>query len=179
MKSSFPLDRQVAAQIQNGPYGRLLYSQIKTLDHQKGVYAIPKIKMLRNWKKQLKIALINVVFCLFSAGDPNDLYEFVVSNDISVLQGCGLGGGSLINANVALDADPKVFESPVWPKELREDLKNLNDVDRKHFYDMIQPRPYPDSYPSLPKTEAMRRAAEGLGLVDVEDLGKVHRKLDL
>ena len=112
-------------------------------------------------------------------GDPTSLYDFVVSKDITVLQGCGLGGTSLINANVALDADPRVFENPVWPKELRDDLKNLNGVDRKHFYDMIRPTPYPDSYPSLPKTEAMRRAAQGLGIVDVEDLGKIHKKVDL
>ena len=116
---------------------------------------------------------------LLLTGDPTDLYEFITGNDITVLQGCGLGGGSLINANVALDADPKVFENPVWPKELKADLKNLNDVDRKYFYDMMKPNPYPESYPSLPKTEAMRRAAEGLGLVDVEDLDKLHKKLDL
>ena len=119
------------------------------------------------------------IFFYSFIGDPSDLYDFVVSEDITVLQGCGLGGGSLINANVAIDVDPRVFENPVWPKELRNDLKNLNDVDRKHFYEMIRPTSYPDSYPSLPKTEAMRRAAEGLGLVDVEDLGKIHKKVDL
>ena len=112
-------------------------------------------------------------------GDPNDLYEFVVSDDISVLQGCGLGGTSLINANVALDTDPKVFENPIWPKELRDDLEDLQEVDRNHFYDMMQPNPYPDSYPSLPKMEAMQKGTEGLGLVDIEDLGKLYKKLDL
>ena len=44
------------------------------------------------------------------AGEPSSLYEFYVTDDLSVVQGCGLGGGSLINANVGLDADPRVYE---------------------------------------------------------------------
>ena len=50
------------------------------------------------------------------AGQASDLYEFIVIDDLSVVQGCGLGGGSLINANVALDAEPEVFQDPSWPK---------------------------------------------------------------
>lgn len=37
----------------------------------------------------------------------------VVGNEVAVLQGCGLGGGSLINANVGLDCDPRVLEDEV------------------------------------------------------------------
>ena len=37
----------------------------------------------------------------------------VVGKDVSVLQGCGLGGTSLINANVGLDCDSRVFEDEV------------------------------------------------------------------
>ena len=38
-----------------------------------------------------------------------------------VLIGCGLGGGSLINAGVALRPDPRVFRDPVWPDEIGDD----------------------------------------------------------
>ena len=62
-------------------------------------------------------------FPSMSLGDPTDLYEAVVSKDITVVQGCGLGGGSLINAAVGLDADPKVFEDTRWPQEIRDDLE--------------------------------------------------------
>ena len=54
-------------------------------------------------------------------GDPRSLFSFHVGDDISVLSGCGLGGTSLINANVALEADPRVFADG-WPAALRADL---------------------------------------------------------
>ncbi len=34
---------------------------------------------------------------------------------------CGLGGTSLINANVCLMPDPRVFDNPVWPTAMRTD----------------------------------------------------------
>ena len=103
----------------------------------------------------------------------------VVSNDITVVQGCGLGGTSLINANVALDADPRVFEDERWPLEIKNDMKGLMEVDRKHVHEMLLPTEYPDSLPRLKKFEAMEKAAKGLGLVDIEDIGKIFRKTPL
>ena len=41
--------------------------------------------------------------------------------DMHVLIGCGLGGGSLINAGVALRPDERVFRDPVWPDEIAHD----------------------------------------------------------
>ena len=109
-------------------------------------------------------------------GENSDLYEFVVADDLTVVQGCGLGGGSLINASVGLDAEPDVFQDPAWPKELREDLDKLMTVDRKHFVEMMKPTPYPDYYPSLHKLERMK---EGLSEFDIEDLDKIFYKTPL
>ncbi|XP_078380752.1 cholesterol oxidase-like [Oculina patagonica] len=109
-------------------------------------------------------------------GKPTDLYEFFVTDDLTVVQGCGLGGGSLINANVGLDVEPEVYQDPVWPKELREDLDQLTKVDRQHFVDMIKPSLYPDSYPPLHKLERMK---EGLSEFDIEDLDKLYYKTPL
>ena len=53
-------------------------------------------------------------------GPPTGLYDFRVGLDIAVLIGCGLGGTSLINANVALEADPRVLQSDGWPKALSD-----------------------------------------------------------
>lgn len=108
-----------------------------------------------------------------SIGEPSNLYEFYVTDDLSVAQGCGLGGGSLINANVGLDAHPEVFDDPLWPTELKQDLDNLQKVDRKHFVDMIKPTPYPDDYPKLDKIHRMK---DGFNAFDIEDINKIAYK---
>jgi cholesterol oxidase len=54
-------------------------------------------------------------------GSPTGLYDVRLGVDMHILVGCGLGGGSLINAGVALRPDPRVFADPVWPTELADD----------------------------------------------------------
>ena len=55
-------------------------------------------------------------------GKRNDLFDIYVGDEISVVKGCGLGGTSLINANVSLEASDAVFEDDVWPSEVVADL---------------------------------------------------------
>jgi cholesterol oxidase len=55
------------------------------------------------------------------SGSPTGLYDIRLGADMNVLVGCGLGGGSLVNAGVALRPDPRVFDDPVWPAALRTD----------------------------------------------------------
>ena len=45
-------------------------------------------------------------------GTPTGLYDVRLGEDMHVLVGCGLGGGSLINAGVALRPDARVFRTP-------------------------------------------------------------------
>ena len=54
-------------------------------------------------------------------GSPTGLYDVRLGKDMHVLVGCGLGGGSLINAGVALRPDPRVFRDPAWPEEIARD----------------------------------------------------------
>src|SRR5207249_9708550 len=49
--------------------------------------------------------------------NPLGLYEFDLFPDIAVIKGSGLGGTSLVNANVAIRPEPDVFNS--WPQALR------------------------------------------------------------
>src|SRR5256885_6494965 len=53
--------------------------------------------------------------------NPLGLYEFLNYKDISVIKGSGLGGTSLINANVAIVPDREVFEQFHWPSALTYD----------------------------------------------------------
>jgi cholesterol oxidase len=79
-----------------------------------------------------------------------------------VLVGCGLGGTSLINANVSIRAEPRVFADPRWPADLRaENMKHL-DAGYALAEHMLSPRPYPESYPPLPKLVALQRSAEAM-----------------
>jgi cholesterol oxidase len=54
-------------------------------------------------------------------GGPTGLYDVRLGEDMHVLVGCGLGGGSLINAGVALRPDARVFADQVWPNEVAGD----------------------------------------------------------
>lgn len=54
-------------------------------------------------------------------GSPDGLYDVRLGEDMHVLVGCGLGGGSLINAGVALRPDPRVFRDAVWPEPVTRD----------------------------------------------------------
>jgi cholesterol oxidase len=56
-----------------------------------------------------------------SMGSPTGLYDVRFGEDMHVLVGCGLGGGSLINAGVALRPDERMFRDPVWPGEVAGD----------------------------------------------------------
>jgi cholesterol oxidase len=48
--------------------------------------------------------------------NPLGLYEFDAHRDIAVIRGGGLGGTSLINANVAIRPDPDIFKA--WPSPI-------------------------------------------------------------
>jgi cholesterol oxidase len=51
-------------------------------------------------------------------GNPLGLYELLTHSDITVIKGSGLGGTSLINANVAIVPDPEIFEQSSWPQSI-------------------------------------------------------------
>jgi cholesterol oxidase len=61
--------------------------------------------------------------------NPLGLYDFRFGMDIGVLIGSGLGGTSLINANVVLEPDPEVFDHSQWPQAIRDarDRSELED----------------------------------------------------
>jgi cholesterol oxidase len=54
-------------------------------------------------------------------GSETGLYDVRLGEDMHVLVGCGVGGGSLVNAGVALKPDARVLADPVWPAEVRSD----------------------------------------------------------
>jgi cholesterol oxidase len=95
-------------------------------------------------------------------GSRTGLYDFRVGDEISALVGCGLGGTSLINANVSLRPDRRVFDDPRWPRALIADLDGPLEVGFARAEAMLRPTPYPDP-PALAKLGALERSAERLG----------------
>ena len=92
--------------------------------------------------------------------NPDGVFELLQYRDITVWKGCGLGGTSLINANIAATPDPEVFDQGAWPRELRwEHLRPFYDLARK----TIGARPDPRAW-TFSKVKAMDRRAQQLGL---------------
>ncbi len=85
------------------------------------------------------------------------LYDFRRNEDMNVLQGCGLGGTSLVNANVALPAEDRVFDDKRWPAPLRGNPSAL-EAGYERARDMLRPAPYPEEFPRLKKLEALGTA---------------------
>jgi cholesterol oxidase len=96
-------------------------------------------------------------------GNPTALFDFHMGSGISALVGCGLGGTSLINANVAMRAKDWIFDD-TWPAEFRDGkAKALLDRHYKQAEDMLGSTPYPESFPLSPKLEALARSGEPFG----------------
>ncbi|MEJ7766750.1 MAG: alpha/beta fold hydrolase [Chitinophagaceae bacterium] len=79
-------------------------------------------------------------------GSATGLFDLHVHKGISVLVGCGLGGTSLINANVSIKPEERVFEDARWPTQLREEFADVNSLLNKGYAlatDMLKPTPLP------------------------------------
>ncbi len=95
-----------------------------------------------------------------SGANPLGLYELTTYRDISVMKGCGLGGTSLINANVAATPDRDVFERAEWPQGLRwERIQPFYDRARAALGAGPDPRAW-----TFPKVQAMDRRARQMGM---------------
>lgn len=88
----------------------------------------------------------------------NGWLDFRWFGDMSVAMGAGVGGGSLIYANVSIEAPPATFDQG-WPEAITHDAL-------KPHYDeagrMLAVGPMPERQ-LTPRTRLMREAAERLG----------------
>lgn len=92
--------------------------------------------------------------------NPTGLYDLPIFKDIAVLKGCGLGGTSLVNANVAIIPDDDVFLQSSWPRSInRSILQPYYDAAMK----MLASRPHPRAAELL-KVQALERRAREIGL---------------
>lgn len=94
--------------------------------------------------------------------DPNPLglYELLNYPDISVIKGSGLGGTSLINANVAILPDAEVFAQFNWPASITYDTLAPY---YQRAAQSLKPNPHPNAL-QLGKVQALERRAQQLGM---------------
>ncbi|HZY43240.1 MAG TPA: GMC family oxidoreductase N-terminal domain-containing protein, partial [Anaerolineae bacterium] len=92
-------------------------------------------------------------------GSRTGLYDVHVSDDMNVLIGCGLGGTSLINANVASRPERRVLDDPRWPQAFRDDIDTLLMEGYAHAEEMLGSNPYPDNLPPTRKMLAHQKSA--------------------
>lgn len=93
-------------------------------------------------------------------GSATGLFDVRVGDDMHVLVGCGLGGGSLVNAGVALRPDARVFQDPVWPGEIRQD--GSLDEGYKRAEAWLRPRAHARAA-EMTKYKVLQAANEDLG----------------
>jgi cholesterol oxidase len=92
--------------------------------------------------------------------NPGGMFDMRMMRDISVITAAGVGGGSLVYANVQLRAPAAVFDRD-WPAALdREALDPWYDLTE----DALQPLPTPAD-PALPKVRAFAAAGRLAGKV--------------
>ncbi|CAF0988040.1 unnamed protein product [Didymodactylos carnosus] len=122
-------------------------------------------------------AMKEMNFSSYQHGKANSagLYQIHCGKDVSIVHGCALGGTSQINANVALDPDEFIYDSLLWPKEIKDDYKTGQlKNDWALAADMLKPKPFDMKKIGVPaKYNVMKRLAETIPLEenhDIEDI---------
>jgi cholesterol oxidase len=97
---------------------------------------------------------------LVRTGPETALYDVRIGSDMHVLVGSGLGGGSLVNAGVALRPDARVFADAAWPGQIAQD--GLIDEGFRRAARWLRPASDPRAS-ELRKFQALVEAGAGAG----------------
>lgn len=112
-------------------------------------------------------------------GKKTGMFDVRVNPEITVIKGCGLGGGSLINANVGIGPTANVLADPCWPQDLRHDLPILQQAFTT-VNDMLKTTTLPEAQASISaKTQSLKTAAEKAGLSDHWRLTPIYVNFDI
>lgn len=93
-------------------------------------------------------------------GSATGLYDIRLGDDMHVLVGCGLGGGSLVNAGVTLRPDTRVFSDSVWPGQIAQDGHLDEGYRRAEFW--LRPQSDPNAF-SRTKVKALAKSGAAIG----------------
>ncbi len=97
-------------------------------------------------------------------GSETALFDVRLGEDMHVLVGCGLGGGSLVNAGVSLRPDSRVFADAIWPGQINQD--GLLDEGYRRAESWLRPASDPQAAAHT-KFQALAKAGAALGAAPV------------
>jgi cholesterol oxidase len=97
-------------------------------------------------------------------GPSSALYDVRLGEDMHVIVGCGLGGGSLVNAGVALRPDARVFADEIWPGQFAQDGLLAEGFKRAQRW--LRPQSDPRAA-QLTKYKSLETAGKGLGYAPI------------
>lgn len=95
-------------------------------------------------------------------GGPTGLYHLIMGKGQNAFVGNGLGGTSLLNANIFLEADGGTMGMDCWPEELRKP-----DVLRPYYdraAEVLEPKRYPPDWPQIAKLTLLEKQHKALGI---------------
>ncbi|PWY86597.1 FAD/NAD(P)-binding domain-containing protein [Aspergillus sclerotioniger CBS 115572] len=90
------------------------------------------------------------------------LFQLILGDGQHALVARALGGCSLINAGVFLEADQQTLQMSPWPPEIRKEASALQAY-YSRAAEMLQPSPYPENHPPLAKLDTIQKQAGWLG----------------
>lgn len=99
-------------------------------------------------------------------GKADGLLDFRPYTDVAVLVGNGLGGGSLINAGVAVLPEPTLFQGPHWPAHYRHHTEHRDALWQamQDVQSVLQARPFSHAA-ELRKHQALAELGRSMGEV--------------
>ncbi|OMP81766.1 Cholesterol oxidase [Diplodia seriata] len=103
------------------------------------------------------------MFKTVATGSSTSMYNLILGQGQNAFVGKGLGGTSLVNANVFLECDKRTLTLGAWPPEIRNDPSAL-DPYYTRAKEMLQPTPHPEDFPPPKKLSVLEKQAEALGL---------------
>ncbi|OQO13754.1 hypothetical protein B0A48_01985 [Cryoendolithus antarcticus] len=132
------------------------------LERWPGEYPSMTFSVLRNLCTMGHIDIAWLKGIAIRIGNPTGLYRWFCAGSSNAFVGNGLGGTSLINANVYLRPRPETFTSPAWPAELRQ--PGELDPYFERAARMLEPQSYPKSREPIRKYSVFKEEAHLAGL---------------
>lgn len=102
------------------------------------------------------------------------LYDFRVNAELNAFVGCGLGGGSLVNANLSIEPDGRVFAHGAWPADFQADVTGRLRQCFAHAKNMLKAVPYPADRSEPAKLGVLGQMGAGVGTAATRPAINVH-----